>query len=150
MKKKLLVLLIAVAAIIVNLGAQTIVLSESFEKGIPAGWTQESVFGDQKWVTEPLVSGESLLYPDGAVSGLGRALLRNTTGESKGYKTRLITPVMNLDTVFQPILRYYHAQMKWTADFDTLRVLYRVHLETQFLGYIFTACQPLLRVPKQG
>lgn len=48
MKKKLLVLLIAVAAIIVNLGAQTIVLSESFEKGIPAGWTQESVFGDQK------------------------------------------------------------------------------------------------------
>lgn len=126
MKKKLLVLLIAVVAIIVNLGAQTIVLSESFEKGIPAGWTQESVFGDQKWVTEPLVSGESLLYPDGAVSGLGRALLRNTTGESKGYKTRLITPVMNLDTVFQPILRYYHAQMKWTADFDTLRVLYRV------------------------
>lgn len=126
MKKKLLVFLIAVAAIIVNLGAQTIVLSESFEKGIPAGWTQESVFGDQKWVTEPLVSGESLLYPDGAVSGLGRALLRNTTGESKGYKTRLITPVMNLDTVFQPILRYYHAQMKWTADFDTLRVLYRV------------------------
>lgn len=126
MKKKLLVLLIAVAAIIVNLGAQTIVLSESFEKGIPAGWTQESVFGDQKWVTEPLVSGESLLYPDGAVSGLGRALLRNTTGESKGYKTRLITPVMNLDTVFQPILHYYHAQMKWTADFDTLRVLYRV------------------------
>lgn len=126
MKKKLLVLLIAVAAIIVNLGAQTIVLSESFEKGIPAGWTQESVFGDQKWVTEPLVSGESLLYPDGAVSGLGRAVLRNTTGESKGYKTRLITPVMNLDTVFQPILRYYHAQMKWTADFDTLRVLYRV------------------------
>lgn len=126
MKKKLLVLLIAVAAIIVNLGAQTIVLSESFEKGIPAGWTQESVFGDQKWVTEPLVSEESLLYPDGAVSGLGRALLRNTTGESKGYKTRLITPVMNLDTVFQPILRYYHAQMKWTADFDTLRVLYRV------------------------
>lgn len=72
MKKKLLVLLIAVAAIIVNLGAQTIVLSESFEKGIPAGWTQESVFGDQKWVTEPLVSGESLLYPDGVVSGCGR------------------------------------------------------------------------------
>ncbi len=107
MKKKLLVLLIAVAAIVVNLGAQTIVLSESFEKGIPAGWTQESVFGDQKWVTEPLVSGESLLYPDGAVSGLGRALLRNTTGESKGYKTRLITPVMNLDTVFQPILIPY-------------------------------------------
>lgn len=126
MKKKLLVLLIAVVAIVVNLQAQTIVLSESFEKGMPAGWTQESVVGNQTWVTEAIVPGGMLQYPDGAVSGLGRALLRNTTGESKGYKTRLITPVMNLDTVFQPVLRYYHAQMKWTADFDTLRVFYRV------------------------
>lgn len=126
MKKRLLVLLVAAMATVVNLEAQVIVLSESFEKGIPAGWTQECVQGNQTWVTEVVVPGGSLLYPDGAASGLGRALLRNTTGESKGYKTRLITPVMNLDTVFQPILRYYHAQMKWTADFDTLRVLYRV------------------------
>ena len=126
MKKKLLVLLIALMAIVVNQQAQTIVLSESFEEGMPAGWTQESVVGNQTWVTEAMVPGGVLSYPDGAVSGWGRALLRNTTGESKGYKTRLITPVMNLDTVFQPILRYYHAQMKWTADFDTLRVFYRV------------------------
>ena len=126
MKKRLLVLLVAAMAVVVNLEAQVIVLSESFEKGIPARWTQECVQGNQTWVTEVVVPGGSLLYPDGAASGLGRALLRNTTGESKGYKTRLITPVMNLDTVFQPILRYYHAQMKWTADFDTLRVLYRV------------------------
>lgn len=126
MKKQLLVLLVAAMAIAVNLNSQTIVLSESFEHGIPVGWTQESVMGNQTWVTEAVVPGGSLLYPEGAVSGLGRAVLRNTTGESKGYKTRLITPVMNLDTVFQPILRYYHAQMKWTADFDTLRVLYRV------------------------
>ena len=29
-------------------------------------------------------------------------------------------------------------------------ISYSVHLETQFLGYIFAPCQPLLRVPKQG
>lgn len=124
MKKKVACLLIAALVAMVNLKAQVIVLSESFENGIPAGWTQENVVGDQAWATETAPK-DALAYPDGAVSGLGRAALRNTTGESKGYKTRLISPVMNLDTVFQPILRYYHAQAKWTADFDTLRVYYR-------------------------
>jgi len=124
MKKKVACLLIAALVAMVNLKAQVIVLSESFENGIPAGWTQENVVGDQAWATETAPK-DALAYPDGAVSGLGRAALRNTTGESKGYKARLISPVMNLDTVFQPILRYYHAQAKWTADFDTLRVYYR-------------------------
>ena len=124
MKKKVACLLIAALVAMVNLKAQVIVLSESFENGIPAGWTQENVVGNQAWATETAPK-DALAYPDGAVSGFGRAALRNTTGESKGYKTRLISPVMNLDTVFQPILRYYHAQAKWTADFDTLRVYYR-------------------------
>lgn len=124
MKKKVACLLIAALVAMVNLKAQVIVLSESFENGIPAGWTQENVVGDQAWVAEKAPK-DALSHPDGAVSGFGRAALRNTTGESKGYKTRLISPVMNLDTVFQPILRYYHAQAKWTADFDTLRVYYR-------------------------
>lgn len=104
--------------------AQTIVLSESFENGMPAGWTQETVIGSTSWTTEASAVG-TLLYPEGTASGIGRAVLRNETGETQGFKTRLITPWMNLDTVFQPILRYYHAQVKWTGDIDTLRVLYR-------------------------
>ena len=104
--------------------AQTIVLSESFENGVPASWTQENVIGSTSWTTE-VGAGDALSNPTGTASGSGRAVLRNETGETQGYKTRLITPWMNLDTVFQPILRYYHAQMKWTSDFDTLRVFYR-------------------------
>lgn len=125
MKKKVACLLFAALVAMVNLKAQVIVLSESFENGIPAGWTQENIVGNQAWVTETDKPKGALSYPDGVVSGFGRAVLRNTSGETNGYKTRLITPVMNLDTIFQPILRYYHAQMKWTADFDTLRVFYR-------------------------
>ena len=36
--------------------------------------------------------------------------------------------------------------------FDAVALIniYSVHLETQFWGYIFVPCQPLLRVPKQG
>lgn len=104
--------------------AQTIVLSESFENGVPASWTQENVIGSTSWTTE-VGAGDALSNPTGTASGSGRAVLRNETGETQGFKTRLITPWMNLDTVFQPILRYYHAQMKWTSDFDTLRVFYR-------------------------
>lgn len=122
MKNRLLVsFFLTVWAVCVQ--AQTIVLSESFESGLPKGWTQENVVGNQAWIFE---SGDLLAYPGSAVAGAGRAALRNSSGESQGYKTRLITPVMRLDTVYQPILRYFHAQMKWTADFDTLRVLYRV------------------------
>lgn len=124
MKKKVACLLFAALIAMANLKAQIIVLSESFENGIPTGWTQENILGNQSWVTETAPK-DALAHPDGAVSGLGRVVLRNTSGETNGYRTRLITPIMNLDTVFQPILRYYHAQVKWTADFDTLRVYYR-------------------------
>ena len=123
MRKRLFTLILAVVlGTCAFVHAQTIVLSESFENGLPAGWTQEHVIGSTSWTTE---TAGTLLYPDSTVAGYSRAVLRNETGETQGFKTRLITPVMNLDTVFQPILRYYHAQVKWTADFDTLRVLYR-------------------------
>lgn len=126
MRKTLLTLILAVfVGWCAGVHAQTIVLSESFEQGLPVGWTQENLIGSTSWTTEVATAAVDLTYPAGAASGIGRAVLRNETGETQGYKTRLITPVMNLDTVFQPILRYFHAQVKWTGDIDTLRVLYR-------------------------
>ena len=119
--------------------AQTIVLSESFENGMPAGWTQETVIGSTSWTTEASAVG-TLLYPEGTASGIGRAVLRNETGETQGFKTRLITPWMNLDTVFQPILRYYHAQVKWTGDIDTLRAV----------STALTACDAIGRTGSTG
>ncbi len=124
MRKTFLCLFVALMAMTATLRAQEIIpsLNESFESGIPSTWTQECVSGDAKWATE---LGATATNPAGAVAGEYRAYLRNQSGETKGYKTRLISPVMNLEDVYQPILRFYRAQVKWTGDFDTLRVLYK-------------------------
>lgn len=118
----------------------TIFVDESFETGMPSDWTQEySTDGGATWTTEKPDGGlswatesGSLKRPEGAYgAGKGRAYLHNETGQTVGARVRLITPVMNIlkdedgRSYYQPILRFAHAQDKWTADFDTLRVYYR-------------------------
>ena len=97
------------------------VLEEDFENGIPSTWTQEKVFGDFSWTVE---KGD-LTRPNGTAKGSNRVAFRNTTRQTTGAITRLVSPVMDLSNVFQPILCFAHAQDKWTGDFDTLRVYYR-------------------------
>ena len=127
--------------------AQTVYMTDGFEKGFnptcdasckTTAWTQEYYDASkgawvstapqfsQPWKTETT----GLQYPDGAAVGKGRAYFRNEPKDGKaaqtaGYRTRLITPVMDLSVGYQPILRFYHAQAKYTGDFDTLRVYYR-------------------------
>ena len=43
-------------------------IDESFEKGIPADWTQENVSGSVNWVGE----SQNLTYPTGAADSLAR------------------------------------------------------------------------------
>ena len=105
------------------------VLNEDFEKGIPSTWTQEQVFGDFKWTVE---SG-TLTRPNGVANGTHRVAFRNTTRQTTGSITRLVTPVMDLSGVFQPILCFAHAQDKWTGDFDTLRVYYRNSADSRWI-----------------
>ena len=121
--KKLLFSLALLLGIAVNVdSAATYVLQESFEGGhLPEGWTQEYVAGQQDWVVE----SQDLAYPNGAADGQYRIALRNTTTQTIGYTTRLITPVMDLSEVYQPILVFSHAQQQRTGDVDQLRVLYR-------------------------
>jgi len=121
MRKHFLCLLMALFAMTATLKAQQIVFTDGFESGNLSKWTQENVVGNTAWAVE----SENLAYPETAVQGTHRAYLRNTTGETQGYVTRLVSPVMRLDTVYQPLLRFYYANPKWTADRDTLRVLYR-------------------------
>ena len=125
MRKLFLCMSLVFIAVTYNLRAQEVIpiLNESFENGIPATWSQEALSGNQLWSVEDGKSGYA--YHSGGVAGQNRAYLRNSTGETQGYKTRLITPVMDLEDVYQPILRFYHAQVKWTGDFDTLRVWYK-------------------------
>ena len=125
--------------------AQTVYFTDGFENGLDAGWTQEFYDASQgQWVTETqgvsqpwkTETGTDLQYPKGAAVGNGRAYFRQEAAAGKnvqttGYRTRLITPKMNLSG-YQPILRFYHAQAKWTADFDTLRVYYRQGTNTQW------------------
>lgn len=126
MKKYLLCLMGAVMAATMSLNAQTIVIDEGFENGIQDSvWTQEYVSGHTAWMVEDVEDG--LSYPSSVVQGSKRAFLRNPTTETLGYKTRLISKVMDLraKVVYQPQLSFWYANPKWAGDRDTLRVLYR-------------------------
>lgn len=126
MKKSLLSLFVALVAMTVGLNAQTIVLDDGFENGIQDSvWTQEFVIGEHPWAVED--KADNPQWPATIWQGSKRAYLRNTSGETEGYVTRLVSKVMDLspDKVFQPELTFWYANPKWTADRDTLRVLYK-------------------------
>ena len=125
MKQKLqnLIALFAILFVPFFLSAQNYgsILNESFENGIPEGWTQEKISGNMEWTVE---SG-TLTRPSNAFDGSKRVAFRNVTGVTSKAKTRLISPEFNAASLYQPILIFAHAQDKWTEDFDTLRVFYR-------------------------
>ena len=103
-------------------------LNESFEQGLPDGWTQENVSGDVDWMAE--TGGE---YPAGAADGQGRMALRNTTEQTQGFVTRLVTPVMDLSQMYLPILIFSHAQDHNLGDVDELRVYYRASASSDWI-----------------
>lgn len=126
MKKHLLMLFVAMIAATMSLRAQTIVIDDGFENGIQDSvWTQEFVRGEHPWAVESI--DDNPQWPSTIWQGSKRAYLRNTSGETQGYITRLVSKVMDLSPakVFQPELTFWYANPKWTADRDTLRVLYR-------------------------
>ena len=126
MKKHLLMLFAVMMAATMSLKAQTIVIDDGFENGIQDSvWTQEYVVGEHPWAVEGVE--DNLAYPSTVYQGSKRACLRNTSGETQGYVTRLVSKVMDLSpaAVYQPQLTFWYANPKWTADRDTLRVLYK-------------------------
>ena len=131
--KKLLLFLVAVLAMTTTLSARTIVIDEGFENGISEEvWTQEFVAGHMAWAVESQDDG--LAYPNTVHEGTHRAYLRNNTSETLGYKTRLVSKVMDLrpTKVYMPELVFWYANVKWGADCDTLRVLYRTGSRAQW------------------
>ncbi len=133
MKKHLLMLFVAVMAASMSLNAQTIIIDDGFENGIQDSvWTQEFAEGNTPWMVEDVNDG--LSYPNTVKQGTKRAYLRNTTGETQGYVTRLVSKVMDLrpSKIYQPELSFWYANPKWTADRDTLRVLYRTGAKSKW------------------
>ena len=126
MRKKCLLFLLCMLTTVVALAGKEsqYILYEGFEDDtVPANWTQEYGSGMQEsWAVEQ--SGASL-YPEKAFKGNGLVALRNTTGQTQHFKTKLVTPVINLTDVFQPILVFSHAQMQYAGDVDALVVYYR-------------------------
>ena len=103
-------------------------IDESFEKGIPADWTQENVKGSVNWVAE----SQDLTFPTGATDSLARAAFRNTSGVTNKAVTRLVLPPVEVASLFQPVLIFSHAQDKWSGDFDSLRVLCRTSADGEW------------------
>ena len=127
--------MVAAMLLTLTLAGQTkkygLALSESFENGLPDTWTQEFVRGNHAWTVE-----EGDAYPDGAADGAKRIALRNGTSQTIGYITRLVTPVMNLDTIYEPILTFAYATDKWAGDFDTLKIFYRTSADMEWVEYV--------------
>lgn len=104
----------------------TIVLSEGFENGIPATWTQDTVTPNASlvygWLTEPASTATN---PTGVAEGTTRVYMRNSTSRTKACVTRLITPVMDC-AIYQPRLIFAHAQAaKSSGAYDQLKIYYR-------------------------
>lgn len=106
------------------LTAQFRLIEVGFEEGMPAGWTQEQVYGNADWTVQ---TGSGLQYPTGAHSGQSRAYFYQPG--STPARTKLISPLVtdgdaNLD---EPVLIFHYAMEKFseTPTLDTLRVYYR-------------------------
>ena len=124
--KRHLLFLLAMMAVVTGMNARTVLIDEGFENGIQEEvWTQEFVAGQMPWAIESV--DDALAYPSTVVQGTHRAYLRNTTGETMGYVTRLVSKVMDLrpTMVYMPELTFWYANPRWGGDRDTLRVLYR-------------------------
>ena len=120
--KRILSFLIGSLMAITGFAQMQVYLSEGFESGIPAAWTQEVLSTQQsQWVAESV----DLTYPNGVYEGSARAALRNESGTTQDYVVRLITPELNIVGAFQPVLEFAHAQALRSDRFDTLTVYYR-------------------------
>lgn len=110
-------------------------LFESFESGIPSTWEQvyydytdengDPATSNVDWIYN-MGGGDvaSLRFPPEAKDGLLNAFFQEEG--SRGEKTALITPFIDLSSAEIPVLTFYHAQAEWgvgTGDHEKLRVL---------------------------
>ena len=101
---------------------QSLPFSEDFEgawlNGAPDGWKGEYVSGLKDWVQG--VNGANG-HPPSAHGGSYIAFFF----ERYGGETRLISPPLDLGSCLDPPrLSFWHAQVEWNGDIDTLTLLY--------------------------
>jgi len=96
--------------------------TQGFENGgnIPACWTQEYVTNTLNWTFQ---SGGYSGHPGSAHSGNYNAFLY--IASQTPNVTKLVTPPLNLSSLSNPALTFWHAQEFWSPDQDELRIYYK-------------------------
>lgn len=96
--------------------------NEGFENGgvIPSCWSQTYVTGTLNWTYQ---AGGQSGHPAAAHTGSYNAFFYKSS--STASVTKLITPPMNLASLMNPQLTFWHTQALWSPDQDELRVYYR-------------------------
>lgn len=101
--------------------------TEGFETGLIC-WQQDYVLGTVDW--------ESTSLDEVAHTGTQFAFFSDESWG--GYKTKLISPVLDITGLSQPYLSFWHKQKAWGSDQDKLKVFYRTGLSgtwTELIHY---------------
>ncbi|MCX6269397.1 MAG: PKD domain-containing protein, partial [Bacteroidetes bacterium] len=124
---------------------------EGFESGgaIPNCWTQVMVNNSGlSWI---FIAGNGGSNPPKAHGGSYNACLKDNN--SADNKTRLITPTLNLLSIENPQLRFWHTQGEWYGTQDQLSVYYKTSaggswiLLTTYMGSITAWTQETIPLP---
>jgi hypothetical protein len=97
--------------------------TEGFENAgsIPGCWTQEQV--NNSGINWTFITGSGNSHPSSTHGGTYNACLKDNNATDN--KTRLITPPLNLSSLGNPTLTFWHTQAIWGSDQDYLYVYYR-------------------------
>jgi C1A family cysteine protease/putative hemolysin len=97
--------------------------NEGFENGgsIPDCWAQEQVSGSG--INWTFITGNGESNPSVAHSGTYNACLKDASSDDN--KTRLITPPIDLSSVSNSTLTFWHTQALWVSDQDVLTLYYK-------------------------
>jgi subtilisin-like proprotein convertase family protein len=104
-----------------NAQISTFPWNEDFESaGLPSGWTQEYVNASVNWQT---YAGGTYGMPSSSYSGTKNAFFSSDNYDDN--QTILISPQLDLSSLTNPILSFYHAQIPFDTDQDELRIYYK-------------------------
>lgn len=125
-KNLLKIIVISIFCLVNNLiFGQVTIYQQNFENAgsIPSGWTNEFVSASVSWT---FATGGQSSNPATAHGGTYNA--RFYSGNYSGDKTKLVTSAINLSGYNSCQLNFWHAQVNWAGDLDTLRVYYKTSL----------------------
>lgn len=99
-------------------GAMSLPFAEGFEGGaMPACWSQENVTGSTNFTITSSPTNPSYTHSGSYVAKFYQG--------GRGNVTNLYLPVLDLSTVANAALSFWHTQAQWVSDIDNLSVYYR-------------------------